>query len=252
MSHYLVGVIVDDISNIESEVEKILAPYNENMEVEPYIYKTKAEIIAEGRASKEEYSHRDSKDIKDWMKPYLEAHTDGQLYRLEIEGVAKKDIDKNGNLLSTYNPNSKWDWYSIGGRWDDENNVVQIKDFKLYDDSVSAETIALYIKAWNSFEGKYKLSEEEEKVIFDGFRLYNDKYYLDRYGTCDNYIKAMLSRIPYAFVDANGWYEKGQMGWWGCDNATQESIEDYTKFAEKYFTAEENQNKYIVWVDCHI
>lgn len=22
-----------------------------------------------------------------------------------------------GDLLSTYNPNSKWDWYSVGGRW---------------------------------------------------------------------------------------------------------------------------------------
>ena len=26
-------------------------------------------------------------------------------------------IKQNGDLLSTYNPNSKWDWYTIGGRW---------------------------------------------------------------------------------------------------------------------------------------
>ena len=26
-------------------------------------------------------------------------------------------IDENGNIYSTYNPNSKWDWYTIGGRW---------------------------------------------------------------------------------------------------------------------------------------
>lgn len=25
----------------------------------------------------------------------------------------------SGNELSTYNPNSKWDWYEIGGRWKD-------------------------------------------------------------------------------------------------------------------------------------
>jgi DNA polymerase-3 subunit epsilon len=46
----------------------------------------------------------------------------------------------------------------------------------------------------------------------------------------------MSSNIPYAFVDANGWYEKGQMGWFGFDNATKDSIDDYTEFAEKYFT----------------
>ena len=192
MSHYLVGVVVNDIS----EVDDILAPYDENMEVEPY-------------------------------------------------------TDEDGET-TTYNPKSKWDWYSIGGRWDDGENIVHIKDFKLYDGSASADTIALYIRAWNSFEGKSELSEEDSDKLFGGFRLYNDKYYLDRYGTCANYIKAMLSNIPYAFVDANGWYEKGQMGWFGCDNATQESIDNYTEFAEKYFTAEENQNKYIVWVDCHI
>ena len=191
MSHYLVGVIVNDIS----EVDDILAPYNENMKVEPY------------------------------------TNDDGE--------------------ITTYNPKSKWDWYAIGGRWDNGDNVIQIKDFKLYND-LDDDTIALYKRAWDSFEGKCELSEEDTKAIFGDFRMWNDKYYLDRYGTCENYIKAISSNIPYAFVDANGWYEKGQMGWWGCDNATQESIEDYTEFAEKYFTTKENQNKYIVWVDCHI
>lgn len=245
MSHYLVGVIVNDIS----EVDDILAPYDENMEVEPYIYKTKAELIASGKETKELCLDKDTV-LQDWMKPYLEATTDEELYKLEIEGYAESEIDENGNLLSTYNPKSKWDWYAIGGRFKDDE-PIKIKDFKLYDD-LNESVLALYKKAWDSFEGKYKLTEDEEKEIFGRFRLYNDSYYLERYGTYDNYIKAMSSNIPYAFVDANGWYEKGQMGWWGCDNATQESIEDYMEFAEKYFTAKENQNKYIVWVNCHI
>lgn len=244
MSHYLVGVIVNDVS----EVDDILAPYDENMEVEPYIYKTKAELIASGKERKENYSHND--DIQDWMKPYLEATTDEDFYKLEIEDYEEDDIDKDGNVLSTYNPNSKWDWYQIGVRFGN-GSPTQIKDFKLYND-LNDNTLALCKKAWDSFEGQYELTEEEEEEIFGGFRLYNDKYYLDRYGSYENYIKAISSNIPYAFVDANGWYEKGQMGWWGMDNATSESIEDYTEFAEKYFTAEENQNKYIVWVDCHI
>ena len=245
MSHYLVGVIVNDIS----EVDDILAPYDENMEVKPYIYRTKAQIIADGKARKERYAKSDN--ITDYMRKYLGATTDEEFYKLEIDGLSDEDLDKDGNELSTYNPNSKWDWYSIGGRWSDGDNVVKISDFKLYDD-LDDDTLALHKKAWDSFEGKCKLTEDEENKIFDRFRMWNDKYYLDRYGTYENYIKAISSNIPYAFVDANGWYEKGQMGWWGCDNATQESIEDYTEFAEKYFTSEENQNKYIVWVDCHI
>lgn len=27
-------------------------------------------------------------------------------------------IDEDENLLSTYNEDSQWDWYTIGGRWD--------------------------------------------------------------------------------------------------------------------------------------
>lgn len=249
MSHYLVGVVVNDIS----EVDDILAPYDEGIEVEPYISRTKEQMIKDAKKTKEDIKNKIKEDpnyeITDWAQKYLNANTDEDFYQTQVYEDSKYDED--GNEMSTYNPKSKWDWYSIGGRWDNGDNVVQIKDFKLYDD-LDDDTIALYKKAWDSFEGKYKLTEDEEKEVFDGFRMWNDKYYLDRYGTCANYIKAMLSNIPYAFVDANGWYEKGQMGWWGCDNATQESIEDYTEFAEKYFTAKENQNKYIVWVDCHI
>ena len=34
-------------------------------------------------------------------------------------------VDEDGNLLSNYNPDSKWDWYAIGGRW---NNILITKD----------------------------------------------------------------------------------------------------------------------------
>ena len=42
MSHYAVLVITED-----GDYEKALAPFDENLQVEPYIYKTKEEIIEE-------------------------------------------------------------------------------------------------------------------------------------------------------------------------------------------------------------
>ena len=126
MSHYLVGVVVNDIS----EVDDILAPYDENMEVEPYIYRTKAQIIADGKARKEKYAKADN--IDDFMKAYLDAITDEEFYKLETDGIDNEDLDKDGNELSTYNPKSKWDWYSIGGRFSDGEDVIQINDFKVY------------------------------------------------------------------------------------------------------------------------
>jgi hypothetical protein len=41
MSHYSVGVIVKDLS----ELEDVLAPFSEHLAVEPYIYETKQQLI---------------------------------------------------------------------------------------------------------------------------------------------------------------------------------------------------------------
>lgn len=49
MSHYTVAVITDDIKKLES----MLAPYDENLEVSPYIDETKEELIKKGRKRKE-------------------------------------------------------------------------------------------------------------------------------------------------------------------------------------------------------
>lgn len=51
MSHYTVAVITADINKIES----MLAPYDENLEVTPYIYRTKQEIIEEAKKRKERF-----------------------------------------------------------------------------------------------------------------------------------------------------------------------------------------------------
>ena len=254
MSHYCVGVIVEDINNFETEIEKILAPYNENLEVKPYIYKTKTQIIKEAK----QYVSMIKQTIKEnpkyqientYRKKILAAITDEDFYQTMRDEDG--EYDEEGNQLTTYNPNSKWDWYQIGGRFTHDEDFVQIKNFKLYDE-MDEETKKKYYQVWDNFLNGIKNPKELEKEVFGNFRLWNDAYYINRYGTCENWIKHENSNLPYAFVDKNDWYEPGKMGWFGCDDATKESIEDYTAFAETYFTDPANQEKYIVWVDCHI
>ena len=48
--------------------------------------------------------------------------TDEECYADMKSRFNKNMVDSNGNLLSTYNPNSKWDYYSIGGGW---NNCIK-------------------------------------------------------------------------------------------------------------------------------
>lgn len=100
MSHYTVLVIGEDY-------ERQLAPYNEDIRVAPY---------------------RDYDQSLDWLRRLYEEENEGaespsdeELVRFHNEKYGDDDrlrIDEKGVYrLSTYNPNSKWDWYTVGGRW---------------------------------------------------------------------------------------------------------------------------------------
>lgn len=125
MSHF-VGLVFG------SNVETLLEPYDENMVVDAYVRYTKDEAVDEVKrrhADNYEYAlkvldkYQDPKS--DWEKEQVERANKiieggiGISYEDAWEEAKKwgYDMDDNENLLSTYNPESKWDWYSEGGRW---------------------------------------------------------------------------------------------------------------------------------------
>ena len=69
----------------EEELDKLLAPYSENLEVEPYIDITKEEIINNAKQRKNEYlkAIKKGEQLKDWQQEYINAKTDEELYELE-------------------------------------------------------------------------------------------------------------------------------------------------------------------------
>lgn len=120
MSHFI-GICFGE--NWEYNLDQ----YDENMEVEPYIRYTKEEAI-------EEVKSRHSNDykyaIEQLKNPDLDSETAEYFSQIVEKGMflssedawetAKKwgyELDTDENLLSTYNPDSKWDWWTIGGRW---------------------------------------------------------------------------------------------------------------------------------------
>ena len=82
MSHFTVAVITAK----KEKLEEMLASYDENLEVEPYIERTK-EIIKEARKRKEDYSkeQKEGKELSDWQLKYINAENDEELYKAEIE-----------------------------------------------------------------------------------------------------------------------------------------------------------------------
>lgn len=124
MSHF-VGIVFG------SNVDELLAPYDEGLEVDPYVNMTYNELldhteerienyreyIEKNKDSDNEYTQRSVKSMQEILDKYNDFRTvkDYNLY------ISKRyTLDKDRNSITTYNPNSKWDWYSIGGRWSGE------------------------------------------------------------------------------------------------------------------------------------
>lgn len=103
-----------------------LDDYWEGLEVEPYIYQTKQEIIGDYisirksniKWHKEQMKKNPSEASihQQWLdenKPFTKK-TAWEKIQIDYEG----SLDDAGNVLTTANPNATWDWYVVGGRWD--------------------------------------------------------------------------------------------------------------------------------------
>jgi len=256
MSHYAVGVVVD--KRDEGLVADILAPYDENLEVEPYIEYTRKEVLEKCNEYINKYLLDPEKNKS--YKGFADCKTVAELLNFYKDFWDCK-LDENGNQLSTYNPKSKWDWYSVGSRFDqfyDEEldgvtntyPFVKISDYKTVRE-LSKEELERYKKCWAYYTHEIELTDEEidELGISAWIRR---EYTAERYETFENYIRAMSDNLPYAFVDKDGWYSMGEVGWFGCDNSTVDSENKYIDFALEYFNKPENQDKYIIFCDLHI
>lgn len=211
MSHFCVYVFHDKNTN----VSKLLAPYDENIEFAPYVLYTKEQAIAKVRSDIEKYRDSTYKEyLADPVKykekwghnknhiDYLENEfpkklnwTDEECYE-EIAKWKREDgmLDEDGSILSTYNPKSKWDWYLIGGRW---NNSIPGNEVKISEISI-------------------------EKI-----------------------------ETPYAFVTPDGeWVEQGKIGWFGISSNEIDEDEWNAKFKEYLKTLD--KDIILTQVDCHI
>lgn len=233
MSHFTVAVVTKD----KNRIKEILKPYWEELEVEPYIDETKEQIIENAKKKKERYSNEVLNGVTDKYKErYIDATTDEELYKIEVEEFYEVDcFDKNGNHLSTYNPNSKWDWYDIGGRW--RNQLLTKKD---NDDTFENNS---FVEHFGYFKD-IKPAPKGYKWV-NGAKIKDIDFNKMNEGKEEPF-------YTWALVDENGWYEQGKMGWWAMSDATDESIDQFNEKFQEYIKAEENQEKYLVIVDCHI
>lgn len=192
---------------------------------------------------------------------------------------------KNGLLVKSIrrtNPNAKWDWWTMGGRWSDKlilkdgSKTYQARkseiDFERMQDIAEAQAVMLYDRvrkslvdanlptswlSWkecvaalpNDHEGAFKMyyaqpsiDKIEEEIHVEDI----DEMLMPR----DEYIRQARdsSICCFAIIKDGTWHQRGRMGWF-C--AVSEEDEHFaTKFRE--LLNDIPNNVMLTVVDCHI
>lgn len=185
--------------------------------------------------------------------------------------------DKVGRFT---NPNSRWDWWTVGGRWSDslllkdgsKTDSAQKKDIdfitpvnqareratELFDNMnvlINGREFTTWTQAMAQNEDISVAREvyndqailEEMKTLADANWGFDpDPFFGDREEYIDN--AGLLAISTYAFLIDGEWIEKGSMGWWGM------SSNDDPEWENNIMDIIDNidDDMYITTVDCHV
>lgn len=269
MSHFTVLCLIKEGQTLG----ELLEPYDEKMECEPRICKTREEFINSTR-----------KYYKD--EPEIFELSDDDF----IEEMRNHDysLDKDGNEFTAYNEKSQWDWFVVGGRWPDmlrltpeaytlylEENAARLSGgrrdslvmsasgtkpgrcnaarIKHLDFSPDKKVYDSRLKFWDMYvtgELKPETEDEEEEVKW---AHYKPEYYIERFGTRENFADLESRFGTWAVLTPDGiWHQKGNMGWWACSDETHDEATAWaTKYKEAFIDTADPE-WVAVLVDCHI
>jgi hypothetical protein len=273
------------------DADKISAAYDLYFEIVDFELAITEKLRADGYGT---YKERSLKNVKikvvpaPYNIPLKEKYPDFTEY---IEDYCGYDRNKEtGKYGYWHNPNSKWDWYSLGGRWSGSFKLKTSKilelaeaagspvlgnpgvfDNKPYFDADIAEkgdidwdamVLPENVKQAENFWDYYVMEKEpqtdEEKIAALKIKenssfSYKRKYYLEEYQTKENYVKAQTAFSTFAVITEDGaWHEAGEMGWWGMDSAEIGAKRDFRiGFFEKFIKDLPDTTLLSVF-DCHI
>lgn len=220
----------------EDELEDALAPYSEHIELdepvknylsfdEIYGYAVRSNMITQGDELQPHH-------IEDWLMNVNEGISEHDEERFHI--------DENGVYQNTYyNPNGKWDWWAIGGRWDgffiDSNNkrvnLIRKKDLNLY--NLLEENRKELSNIYDREIERYRTGQIDKSYIKIAYNIDPDK-------PKEDYLNSARLYTCAALKDGM-WYEP--------DNSfhiTNEWIDTFSKILESA-----DDDDLLVLIDCH-
>jgi hypothetical protein len=270
MSHATLTVILDGTlakEELEDALAAVMARYDENLEVDRYVKATKSELIAEERAEIEEYrTERYAEYLADPIAYAERCHnyahlayisgtaedggfparlnwTDEEVYQEAIRWYDAEDIGPEGEVYSERNPDSKWDWWVIGGRWANYWPVLEVTAPEMTYDAVAA--FAQVSESVRPGAGAADRKYVDERAARPG-------EWTDVARKCDiDFDHPDLYPATFALLDQDGeWHEKGLMGWFGTSSGDKQAEVWQAEYRRLVDAA--SDNAWFVLVDYHI
>jgi hypothetical protein len=163
------------------------------------------------------------------------------------------------------NPSSKWDWYTIGGRW--TGYFKPKADLKYPDDIILGSPGAFGNKPTEGYVDSIRLCDIDFEGMENDSRINAEKNWEDAqeliekgdksvyfmYGikanqTKEDYINEHSKFSAFALLKDGVWYAKGEMGWWAAVSDEKDNWqEEFTKLI-----ASLPEDTLLTVVDCHI
>lgn len=144
--------------------------------------------------NKERYADYFAQNYKEWWNAFEDTYKEfGDDWN---SNNWHKEADGKWGIYSTYNPDSKWDWYSVGGRW---SKSIKTKSGEFVD-MAKLDEIDFEPYPDECFEDSTDWRGEPVKQLKDEYEWHYDNK--------DN--------VPFCVIIDGVWYERGEMGWWAC------------------------------------
>lgn len=145
MTHFTVGIILaPGVNDAEGFIAQVMEPYFEHADAEPYVCYTLEQAAADIASTSNRLEliisrnepHYDLAKCRQQIDE-LRAMTPQQQYQERLR--YHEQFNERGEPVSTYNPDSKWDWYVVGGRWDGWINDLDTSRESLADNTALTE-----------------------------------------------------------------------------------------------------------------
>lgn len=259
MSHFTVLVVGDN-------PEEQLAPYQEEDGRNSDYCQFKPEYLKENFKESAEKILEENKDDDVLYSRYKEYFDEGNYTEIFQDWNGGELDEETGNWGYWRNPNAKWDWYQLGGRWKGffklkEGTTGEVGESGVFnneaeegwvDQAKKGDIDWEFIKKNNiktRTENFIRIKREinEGKISEEGVLLL---YGLKKDDTIQTYVDRGMTPVTFAVIKNGEWYQKGDMGWWGI-TTNEKDPADWDAEFQKLIDSVDDDTLLSVY-DCHI